>query len=53
MADAERREERVDGSDLDAVAPAVVPERGGVDVVASVGNQEWQGRKALDDPFWR
>ena len=50
MGDAERREQRVDRSDLDAPATAGVADLGGGDMVVATGNEQRQHREPLDDP---
>ena len=43
------RKERVDGADLDALPAARVAKVGRLDMVRSIGHEQWQRREALHD----
>ena len=49
MADAQLCQQGVDGAELHAVAAALVPERGGADVIVAVGSDRRQRREALEE----
>ena len=49
VAQTELRQERVDGADLNAAAPAFVSQFGCVHVVSPVRNQERQRREPIED----
>lgn len=50
---AELRQQRVDGSDLNACATAGVPQLRSLDVILPVWADEWQGSEALDEILTR
>ena len=50
VGDAELGEQRIDDSDLDAVAAAFVAQAGRVDVIAARRYDHGDGRETLDDP---
>ena len=50
MADAKLGEERIDGSDLNAVPAAFVAQSGRGDMVAARRHNHGNGREAVDDP---
>ncbi len=49
MPEAKLRQERIDRSDLDACAPAVIAQSGGFDVIRSIRNEERDRGEAIQD----
>ncbi len=49
VAETELRQQRIDGADLTAAASAFISQFGRIDMVAPVGNQQWQSGKPVED----